>query len=279
MGGARASRRAMTMAAMTRVAMTMEERCAMPKGTRLIWHEETGSTNDDARALAIKGEAGPVWIAAARQTQGRGRRGRKWESPTGNLYATLLIRPECSSEKAAQLSFAAPLAILQTARALLPSDISESLRVKWPNDVLLKRRKIAGCLLESDMSGGRASWVACGIGINLAHAPKQTPYPAAALGDFVSPPPKARAALERLARAFDALLDIWRGEDGFSALRREWLANASGLGEEITVRLPSETLEGRFEGLDHDGALHLLMPSGETRRIDTGDVFFGRGGA
>ncbi len=253
--------------------MTSSLQPTLPPGHRLHWLEETGSTNDDARRLGEAGEQGPLWIAARRQTKGRGRRGRVWDSPEGNLHATLLINPGCSRAEASQLAFVAALAALSLAEAFLPPEEWRALSVKWPNDLLLRGRKLAGLLLESDSGSSEVQWLAAGIGINLAHAPAQAAFPAIALAECAPPPPPLEALAE-LARAFDTLMKVWRGEEGFARIRALWLERAQGMGEEIAVRLPAETLEGRFEDLDEQGALLLRGSDGAVRRILAGDVFF-----
>jgi len=236
---------------------------------------ELDSTNEEARRRADNGDPGPVWIRADRQTAGRGRRGRAWDSPTGNLMATLLLRPNTAPGTAAQLSFVAALSVWDVlAGGLGPDGGPERVRLKWPNDALIDGKKAAGILLESaaDPERGRIAWVAIGIGVNLAVYPEDTPYPATSLmaaGAALTPD----KALVRLAAAFEHWRGVWAEGEGFSAIRNAWLARAKGLGEAITVRLSNETLEGRFDGLDETGALVLASKSG-TRRISAGEVFF-----
>ena len=117
-----------------------------PRGYGLKWHDEIDSTNEEARRLAAKGEAGPLWLTAAQQTAGRGRRGRSWDSPGGNLAATLLIRPERGQSEWAQLSFAAAVAVSDTAARFAPE---AHIALKWPNDVLANGKKLSGILLET----------------------------------------------------------------------------------------------------------------------------------
>jgi BirA family biotin operon repressor/biotin-[acetyl-CoA-carboxylase] ligase len=229
---------------------------------RLIHIEETDSTNSEARRLAEAGERGPVWIMAERQTAGRGRRGRSWEQGKGNLAATLLLAPGRSD--VAQLSFAAALATADTARRFAPQ---AHVTVKWPNDVLADGKKLAGILLESGQG-----WLAVGIGINLAHHPDGTEFPATALAKFVTPPSpeEARAVL---AACFGHWYDIWMIQ-GFEILRAAWLAHAGGLGAPIRARLAShETRHGVFEGIDASGAL-LLNEQGRISAIAAAEVFF-----
>jgi len=238
-----------------------------PQGYALARHAELDSTNSEARRLAEQGERGPVWIMALRQTAGRGRRGRSWETLTGNLAATLLLRPQNTPGPVGQLSFAAALAVADVAAHVAPS---APVTVKWPNDVLVEGKKAAGILLESgtDASGG---WLAVGIGINLAAAPEGTEFPATALAAFAAPP-SPDEGLTLLAARFAHWYDGWMS-GGFETLRAAWLARAGGLGLPIRARLPNETRHGVFEGIDANGAL-LLNEQGRVTPISAGEVFF-----
>jgi BirA family biotin operon repressor/biotin-[acetyl-CoA-carboxylase] ligase len=244
---------------------------AWPDGYGLKVFDVIDSTNEEARRLASGGEPNPVWIAAARQTAGRGRRGRVWESPAGNLAATLLIRPGKPAGECAQLSFAAALAAHEAICAFAPE---AEIRVKWPNDVLANARKIAGILLESASTGTVPEWLAIGIGINLTHCPDGTEFPATALAALGITPPTPRDALTSLAAAFAKWYEIWR-DGGFAPLRDAWLARAAGLGTRIRARLSDGDIWGMFEGIDETGALILREAHGKTRLIAAGEVFFG----
>jgi BirA family biotin operon repressor/biotin-[acetyl-CoA-carboxylase] ligase len=243
----------------------------VPAGYSVASFVEIDSTNEEARRRAAAGERGPLWITARRQTAGHGRRGREWESPEGNLMATLLIAPGVAAPEAARLSFVAALAVHDLAAAHAPR---AAVRVKWPNDVLVDGKKVAGVLLESSGQEGVdvLPWLAVGIGVNLAHAPAEAAYPATFLGAH-GPAPSPQDALAALAEAWETRFRAWR-VSGFAAIREAWLAVAAGLGSEIEVRLPAETLRGRFETLMPDGALSLLLPSGTRRAITAGEVFF-----
>jgi BirA family biotin operon repressor/biotin-[acetyl-CoA-carboxylase] ligase len=244
---------------------------AWPEGYALKSFDVIDSTNEEARRLAAAGEQQPIWITAARQTAGRGRRGRVWESPTGNLAATLLIRPGKPAGECAQLSFAAAIAAHETVSSFAPgADIA----VKWPNDVLANGRKIAGLLLESASTGMVPEWLAIGIGINLAHFPEGTEFPATALPTLGITAPNPSEALTRLAAAFAKWYEIWRA-NGFSPVRDAWLARAAGLGTRIRARLSDGEYWGMFEGIDETGALILREAQGKTRIIAAGEVFFG----
>ena len=235
-----------------------------PAGYRRKDYAELDSTNEEARRLAEAGEHGPLWISAAQQTSGRGRRGRAWDMAEGNLAATLLLRPEAAPAVTGQLSFAAALSAAEMVQHFAPA---AAITVKWPNDVLAEGEKIAGILLE-----GGTGWLAIGIGVNLVDHPKGTAFPATSLPQLGIAPPSCDQALGLLAARFAHWYDAWM-ENGFEALRAAWLKRASGLGAPITARLPNETRQGVFEGIDASGALLLKEGTG-VRAIAAGEVFF-----
>ena len=234
------------------------------------WFDELDSTNAEARRLAEAGETGPSWIAARRQTAGRGRRGRAWETGEGNLAATLLVALDKPPAEAAQMSFVAALAVGDLARRYASGGVA----YKWPNDVLLSGRKLAGVLIESGRRQDGLLWWAVGVGVNLRSAPEGTEFPATSLAAAGGAVPTPAEALGVLADAMDVRMAAWTSE-GFEAVRRDWLKDALGLGGPCAARLPRETVEGVAEGLDPDGALVLRLADGEVRRITAGDVFFG----
>ena len=243
-----------------------------PQGYALKTFDVIDSTNEEAKRLAASGERGPIWISAARQTAGRGRRGRTWESPTGNLSATLMLRPGKPAGECAQLSFAAAIAACDMLQHFAPG---AALRVKWPNDVLADGRKLVGILLESASKAGEGvpDYLAIGIGANLATHPEGLEYPVTSLKALGVPAPGADDALLHLAANFAQWYDRWAA-DGFAALRDAWLARAQGLGSRIRARLATEETTGVFEGIDATGALLLREASGTVRHISAGEVFF-----
>jgi len=236
-----------------------------PEGYALAEHEELDSTNAEALRLAAGGESGPIWITATRQTAGRGRRGRSWDSAQGNLAATLLIHPERPLAEWAQLSFAAAIATADMSAHFAPQ---ARIAVKWPNDVLADGRKLSGILLET-----AGPMLAIGIGVNLAAHPTDTEFPATDLAALGAKPPSPEQALARLAGNFAGWYEVWR-KDGFAPLRDAWLARAAGLGQRIRARLPDRERNGVFEGIDENGAL-LLNEGHRTEAIAAGEVFFG----
>ena len=238
-----------------------------PPGYDRLILDQTDSTNEEARRRAPA--AKPLWILARKQTAGRGRLGRGWSSPRGNLSATLLIGRDEAPGELAKFSFHAALAVADLfAHFASGAEIAS----KWPNDTLLNGKKAAGILLENfGPGGGRNANLAIGIGINLAHHPdpETSRWPPTSLLAESGRAPGIEEALLVLADR----LDYWLGIADFATVRAAWLARASHLGQRIEVRLPNETLIGIFEDVDADGALVLRTPAGP-RRITAADIHF-----
>jgi BirA family transcriptional regulator, biotin operon repressor / biotin---[acetyl-CoA-carboxylase] ligase len=233
----------------------------LPDGWTLVALDTVGSTNDEAAQLADSGAPEGTVVWSREQTGGRGRRGRVWASPVGNLYTSTILRPDCPAQRAAELGFAAALAVAD----IVPA--GREVRVKWPNDVLVDGGKIAGILLESAIGQtGQVQHVVAGIGVNVGFAPQlpEMRYPGSALGGSIE------AALEKLAAALAARLAEWRRE-GFETVRAAWLAKAGPLGAEVDVKLGEGLVRGRFAGLDREGALLLDTATGP-RKIVSGEL-------
>jgi BirA family biotin operon repressor/biotin-[acetyl-CoA-carboxylase] ligase len=245
-----------------------------PGGPEILTFEEIDSTNAEARRRAEAGETGPLWIVAHRQTGGRGRRGRPWETGVGNLAATSLMTTHMPPLQAAQVAFVAALAVADLAAAYTAPDL---VTVKWPNDILIGGRKAAGILVESGVVGGGRLWLAVGIGVNLATFPRAAERPATSFAAHLSgphsAPPTPQAALLELARGFRGWVDRWE-RLGFGPVADAWTVRAHGLGRVCKARLERETLEGVALGLDRDGALRLRLADGSIRSLAAGDVFF-----
>jgi len=247
----------------------MKQTPHLPSFFRLLHVEDIDSTNDEATRQARDGATEGLLVWADRQSLGRGRRGRPWISPPGNLYFSLLLRPKCRPAVAAQLSFAAALAVGETIAPILLD--RDTVRYKWPNDVMVAGRKISGILLESQATAdGMIEWLVVGIGVNLISFPSKTEYPATSLVAEGAGASSPEALLEAIAaRFFD-----WRGRwttEGFAPLREKWLALAQGLGSDIRVRLDRSETTGRFVTLALDGALVLENSSGP-QHISAGAV-------
>jgi BirA family transcriptional regulator, biotin operon repressor / biotin---[acetyl-CoA-carboxylase] ligase len=243
---------------------------SLPTAYRLVSRESVGSTNDEARRLARQGAVAGTVVWALEQTAGRGRRGRYWSSPRGNLFVSLILRPACSAEQAAQLGFVAALGVGDALAQLAPG--LDAPLYKWPNDVLIRGRKIAGILLESEM-GPRENpaLLIVGIGVNLASAPSDADFPATSIADEGWAAPEPEMALEAVLGHFEIWTRRWQ-QQGFDPVREAWRARAFALGEQIRARLQTAVLFGRFVDIDHQGAL-LLETAGKLRRIPAGDVY------
>ena len=245
----------------------------LPPAYRLVALDRVESTNDEARRLAEAGAEDGTLVWAREQTKGRGRQGRSFASPRGNLYVSLVLRPECTPAQAAQLSFVAALGVGDAVGSVAPPMVE--VRYKWPNDVLFNDRKGSGILLESQVTpGGALDWLILGVGINLQSHPEDTAFPATNLRfEGAGAELEETAMLEAFARHFLTWANRWL-EDGFGPIRRTWMSHAKGLNEAIEVRLPNETLAGTFRDLDRNGALILDLPDGTVRTIAAGDVHF-----
>ncbi|MDE1972688.1 MAG: biotin--[acetyl-CoA-carboxylase] ligase [Hyphomicrobiales bacterium] len=249
------------------------------------------STNKEALGRAAAGEHGSFWVTAEAQTAGRGRLGRSWNSPPGNLYASLLLRDPSPFEHAPELAFVAVLALRDAIVAETPA-LAAKLRFKWPNDLLLADAKCAGILIEGEVNSREIATVVIGIGVNCAHHP-----PIAAAADGASPAARSspfganevlfpatdlhaqgaeitpERLFARLSATMCARVAQWDRGNGFTAILGDWLTGASGLGEAIHVRQGSEDKVGRFIGLDRAGRLVLELAGGSIEKIAAGDVF------
>ena len=234
---------------------------------------EVASTNDEARQRALAGDPGRVWFVAERQSSGRGRHGRFWVSPAGNLYASALLIDPCAPEHAAELGFVAGLALVDALDALAARMGSAvKFELKWPNDVLFAGAKLAGVLVEGlTMGEGRLAAIV-GIGVNCASAPEGLAYPAISLSAALGAPAPPDLLFSHLQRCFDANLARWARGAGFAAIRETWLACAAGIGAPIVVNRGGVRYQGRFSGLDATGRLRLERADGAVQFIEAGDV-------
>ena len=221
---------------------------------------ETGSTNDDVAALSAAGAPEGLWLRAERQTGGRGRQGRDWHSPPGNLYASTLVRLLDRDPPAPTLALAAAVALHETVAAYAPRC---EVMIKWPNDLLVGGAKLAGILLERAEDA-----VVVGFGVNLAHHPEGLDRPVTDIRVLTGSAPDPAVFIETLAECFARWLDHWHRE-GLARIRAAWLAAAHPVG----TALSTEVGDGLFDGLDEDGALRLRLADGRSRVIHAGDVF------
>jgi BirA family biotin operon repressor/biotin-[acetyl-CoA-carboxylase] ligase len=236
---------------------------------RLEVHSALPSTADLLLARAEAGEAEGLAILALQQTAGRGRAGRVWASPPGNLYLSVLLRPAGPAREAPQWSLLAGVALAEAAALHAPGPF----QLKWPNDLLRGEAKCAGILAETVLAPqggllgspfGGIAFVSLGIGVNLAHAPALAERPTATLGAATTPEAFAQSLLARLA--------AWRqvqAEAGFAPVRQAWARLGPPLGAPLTLRDGPEA--ARFAGLTEEGAL-LIDVHGTHRAIRAGEV-------
>jgi BirA family biotin operon repressor/biotin-[acetyl-CoA-carboxylase] ligase len=254
---------------------------ASSAGYGLAAFDQIGSTNAEAMSRARDGERGPLWFVTSEQTAGRGRRHRPWIAPRGNLASSILEVIDVSPAVAATLGFAAGLALEAALRRV---SIEASLRaagsdhmkfsLKWPNDVLAGRQKLAGILLEAEAVAGDRLAVVVGIGTNVIAAPEGTPTPAtslAALGVQIG----AEELFTELSDAWAEFRGIWDRGRGFGEIRRLWLERAAGLGQPVAIQTGGATVEGTFDTIDEQGCLIVRTSGGKQVPIAAGDVYFG----
>ena len=225
----------------------------LPFGYRHLALGVIGSTNDTAQRFAANGEPAGLIVTASEQTAGRGRQRRSGLSPAGGLYCSFLLRPDCPLQRAPELGFVAALAVADAVTALLPN--ADHIGCKWPNDILVRGRKVAGILVESAaLADNRLDWVIAGIGINLRERPADDVviYPATCIADEGAPGATPAIALEALAGAMANWLARWQ-VDGFAPIRDAWRRHGPRRGERLAIRDGAADVEGEFIDLDARG--------------------------
>jgi len=245
----------------------------IPEPFNLIALDTVGSTNTEAKSRADDGiDAAPDFtlIWAKEQTAGKGRRGRSWTSPPGNLYTSIILRPDAPVAELSAYSFIAAVAVVEALEDFSPT--SHQIHCKWPNDALVNGKKVAGILMETASGdSSRAKWLVVGMGLNVETYPQDTAYPATSL-NVEGWDTSVEAILGRYCERFLHWSRAWEAE-GFDAVRRTWLAHGIGQGEPIRVSLGDGDVAGIFEDVDETGAL-IINEAGTRRRITAGDVFF-----
>ncbi len=242
-----------------------------PEGYEKIVLGTIDSTNAEAARQAPHLQR-PTWIMARQQTDARGRRGRAWAHPRGNFAATLVMRPGGVPGWAALRTFLAANAVFETLALYVPRD---TLSLKWPNDVLLNGRKVAGILLESAGTGGQVDWLAIGIGVNLAETPRDyadAAFPPISVAEVAGEVPRQDEFLRLLAGHY-ATEEMVLERLGFDPIRQDWLERAARLGEEITAQTGSRKVTGIFDTVDDKGQLVLITGTGPVR-IPAAEVYF-----
>ena len=259
---------------------------ASARGYRLHGFDSVGSTSTEAAKAAQAGDIGDVWFAALKQTEGRGRRGRQWETPHGNLAASLLVVPDCDPAVTATLGFVAGVALNRALASLVPgatvkfgidgADGQDKSRIalKWPNDVLADGAKLAGILLEAQKRPDGRMAIVIGMGVNVVAAPEGLPYPAAsiaALGWAVS----AETILGALTDEWVDAVELWDSGRNVAGILDLWRSSAAGIGAPVAVSRDGEIVRGVFETIDEAGRLIVRANDNSRVAITAGDVHFG----
>lgn len=258
---------------------------ALAAGYRLFSYDTIGSTSVEAMALARRGDSGRAWIASLEQTAGVGRRSRPWQTPKGNLAASVLVVTPVSPQQAATLGFVAGLSLMEALARVAPALVTSAaldgavgpgtrLSLKWPNDLVSEAgAKIAGILLQAVRLPGDRIGVVAGIGVNVLAPPHGVETPATSLrelGCTIAP----EELFTELAESWLGYERIWADGAGLAAIRSMWMERASGIGEEVAIKIGGEIVRGRFETIDDEGRLVVRTPTGQ-RLITAGEVHLG----
>jgi BirA family transcriptional regulator, biotin operon repressor / biotin---[acetyl-CoA-carboxylase] ligase len=246
---------------------------SVPPGYNLVCLEKIDSTNAEALRRAEKGQSKPLWIIANHQSQGRGRRGRKWIAAPGNLFATLLLNWSGPRAVLSELSFVAAVSCADMLESLIQNSRSETkVRLKWPNDILLNGAKVGGILIETFSIDEETIAVAIGIGMNVANHPTETlAYPTtnfAQAGFNLN----SSEVFEQLARRFDYYFSLWQQGAGFENIKQRWLDFGPSIGHQLKVNTGTGIITGNFSGLDNHGGLQLSLSDGSQQIVLAGDI-------
>jgi BirA family biotin operon repressor/biotin-[acetyl-CoA-carboxylase] ligase len=258
---------------------------AVTRGYRLNGFDSVGSTSTEAARAAEAGDTGDVWFCALQQTAGRGRRGRPWQSPYGNLAASLLVVPDVDPAIAATLGFVAGVSLNRALASIVPAAILKTgidgadtadgrIALKWPNDVLADGAKLAGILLEAHKRPDGSMAIVVGIGVNVVEAPEGLPYPATslrALGLDAS----AETVFGALSDTWVDAVELWDRGRGVTQVLELWRRSAAGIGAEVAVNRDGDIVRGIFETIDEGGRLIVRANDNSRIAITAGDVHFG----
>lgn len=243
----------------------------LPDGFTLLTYDHIDSTNEEAKRLAVDHAPHGTIIFAKSQKQGHGRRGRTWVSEPGNLFCSIILKPDCPLGEASQLSFVMAVSVANALDQISVGAIKS--QCKWPNDVLIDGKKVSGILLETiQHQNQQLDGIIAGVGINVMHHPSEKEFRATSLIAEGVNEVTAESVLESLSDHFARWYAIWRTE-GFQTIRYAWLDKAFGVGDTVKVQLASSTYSGVFESLDPNGAM-ILNEDGNRRHIAAGDVYF-----
>ena len=237
-----------------------------PTNCNLLFYESVGSTNEEAKRLAVSGVDSGTVVWAREQLSGKGRHGRTWSSPPGNLYASIVQRPSCKLSEGPQIGFVTSVSLIESIQSL--TGINATL--KWPNDLLINEKKVAGILLESFASeNDKLDWIIIGVGVNIMNCPSDIKNTTCLYAEG------GKVSVETLLQGF--LVNLYTkisewDEHGFERVRNQWMMYAPIQGSRVRVRLPIGEVTGKYCGLDSSGNLIIETEKG-IKSIETGEVF------
>ncbi len=248
-----------------------ESKISLPNDFKLHSFASLVSTNDEAVIMANEGASDGTIIYAGEQKSGRGRLSRNWVSPRGNLYLSVILRNIGQMVNVAQLSFITAVAMADAIAEFLPKP--DSIKLKWPNDILINNAKFCGILLECGMDKSGHNWVVIGTGVNINSHPQDVMYQTTDLHQE-----NCHVSIEELLVKYIQKLSQWRDRwlsYGFAPIRAAWLNKAARLGEIIKVNLPNDIkIEGIFRGMNLFGEIEIIMADGNIKMVNAGDIFF-----
>jgi len=241
-------------------------------GATIHYFSEIGSTNTYARARAARGAAEGEVIVAETQTAGRGRLGRRWESPPcANLYFSVILRPALAPAEAAQLTLMAAVALADAVAGFVPCAPA----IKWPNDILIEGKKLAGILSEAACTAERLEYVVLGVGININYPrhlmPEELRGRATSLLEEAGCPIERESLFRRLIQHLDRCYGDLE-QSGFEPMARRWQSRFALRGRRVRVDSSDPVLIGRALGVDRDGALLIEADDATVHRVIAGDV-------
>ena len=241
-------------------------------GRPLYYYPEISSTNDEAFRLGISGAPEGTAVIADNQTKGKGRLQRVWHSPPGsNIYTSIILRPNFKPEQAPQISIAAGVAVAEILNEYCPGHV----QLKWPNDVLLNKKKVCGILAQMKTSLNDIDFVVLGIGINVNIGYNQLPPDIRTIATSLAiESGREIARLELIISLYENLAKWYKQllQKGFGAIKEKWLNLAPMISQNVQVMFSNEVVSGKALGLDDDGSLIILTVNNETVKVSAGDA-------
>lgn len=241
----------------------------MPVDWRVQLYQSVETTQTPVHEAVKAGEGEGFVVQALMQESGKGRQGNKWDSPIGNLYMSILLRPNCALERAGELAFVVAVALSKALDDYIDTNKHKK-TLKWPNDILIDGLKLSGILLESDIKDNKLNALIVGMGVNIFKPPKL----ATSLNDISEIPVYVNTVRDNILDKLSYYYEFWQ-KKGFAPIREAWLKQAHGLGQPMTARLPNGSYKGIFKGLTEEGSLILETDNGVEKIIHAGDVHFG----